>query len=250
MPIDAHVSVDQNRFPGERALEVLHQARIQQAVVFADASSEDLAGQNQYVLELARAHDVFPYFYIGGNPWTDTRPDDLLIPDNLGEYAGVRWHRWIGEKVDRDGALDEDELAWAANLMESSEFEAFVSAAAYYGLPVLFEESLAVTLEFVLRYPSLDIIVPHLGAQSGGQTNTLRAFWDKPNVYFDTSLSQLEETTLARVGTERILFGSGYPYGDPDIEIDKIDKLPIPDDAKEGMYGDNLLSLLAAFRSR
>jgi predicted TIM-barrel fold metal-dependent hydrolase len=66
-------------------------------------------------------------------------------------------------------------------------------------------------------------------------------------VYFDTSLAQLDETILARVGSERILFGSAFPYGDPEVEIDKIDRLPIPESLKEGIYGDNALSLLAGY---
>jgi predicted TIM-barrel fold metal-dependent hydrolase len=130
--------------------------------------------------------------------------------------------------------------------MESPEFEALVSAAALYNLPVIFEESFSVTLEFILRFPSLDVIVPHLGARSGGETNVMRALWDQPNVYFDTSLSTLDETALSRIGPSRILYGSGLPYGDPETELSKIDRLPVPDAVKEGIYGDNLLALLGA----
>lgn len=247
MIVDAHVNVDSKRYPVERVLGVLGEARIGQAVIFADARAEDLEIENAYVLQAARAHDLFPFFYIGGNPWTDTRTEPLELPHNIDEYAGIRWHRWIGEGIDREGALDQAELDWAINLMESSEFEAFASAAAHYALPVIFEESFAVTLEFALRYPSLDIIVPHLGARSGGQVNVLRALWDTPNVYFDTSLSQIDETTLARVGSGRLFFGSAFPYGDPEMELDKIDRLPVSEDVKEAIYGDNLLSLLSAY---
>ncbi len=250
MIVDAHVALDEHRYPVEAALKVLQQAKIQRAVVFPDAHAEDVEAQNVYVLEAARQHDLYPFYYIGGNPFTDTRPDRLELPDDLSQYAGIRWHRWIGEGIDRNGVLDQDELHWSTNLMESPEFEAFASAAAYYALPVMFEESLAVTVEFVLRCPSLDVIVPHLGARSGGQANVIRALWDTPNVYFETSLSQIEETTLSRVGTERILFGSGYPYGDPEAELDKIDRLSIPEEAKEGMYGDNLVSLISAYTAR
>jgi hypothetical protein len=246
MIVDAHVALDRERYTVEQAMQSLGAAKIQRAVVFAHPHASNVESLNAYVLEAARAHDLLPFFYLGGNPFTDTRPDVLEIPDDLSQYAGIRWHRWIGECIDRSGMLDENELQWATNLMESAEFEAFASAAAFYGLPVMFEESLAVTLEFVLRYPSLDVIIPHLGARSGGQTNVIQALWDAPHVYFETSLSQIEETTLSRVGTDRMLFGSGYPEGDPEAELDKIDRLPIPEDAKEGMYGDNLLSLLSA----
>ncbi|GAC1623320.1 MAG: hypothetical protein NVS4B2_00180 [Chloroflexota bacterium] len=248
MIVDCHVSVDANRYTVERALRVLNAARVERAIIFADAQAEGMDEQNAYVLREAQDKGLYPFFYIGGNPYTDTRPDAFVLPDNLDEYAGIRWHRWIAEGIDREGRLDRDELDWAINLMESPEFEAMASAAALYAMPVIFEESFAVTLEFALRYPALDVIVPHLGARSGGETNVLRALWDTTNVYFDTSLSQLDETSLARVGTERILYASSFPEGDPEQELDKIDRLPVSEEVKEGIYGDNVLSLLTAYR--
>ncbi|HEX6510043.1 MAG TPA: amidohydrolase family protein [Chloroflexota bacterium] len=247
MIVDAHVELDSQRYPIDRALEVLASANITNAVIFAEARSADLAEQNRYVLDVAQRHNLYPFYYIGGNPWTDSRPDELEVPENLGEYAGIRWHRWVGTGIDRQGTLDRDELEWAVSLMESPEFEAITSAAAHYNLPVMFEESLSVTLEFVLRFPSLDIVIPHLGARSGGEANVLRELWDTPNVYFDTSLAQLDEITLARVGSERIFFGSGYPQGDPSSELDKIDRLPISEEVKEGIYGDNVTALLSEY---
>lgn len=247
MIVDAHVAVDSSDFPVERAMEILSGARTSSAVIFADARSRDLDQQNRYVLEAARQYELFPFYYIGGNPYTDTRPDELTVPDELNQYAGIRWHRWVGEAIDRHGELDEAELEWAVSLMESPEFESLASAAALYSLPVIFEESFSVTIEFVLRYPALDVIVPHLGARSGGETNVMRALWDQPNVYFDTSLSALDETALSRIGPSRILYGSGLPYGDPEAELSKIDRLPVPEEVKEGIYGDNLLALLGQY---
>lgn len=248
MIIDAHVNLDSHRYPVERALRVLAQSYIQQAVVFADPEAEDLEAQNAYVLEVSRQHDLYPFYYLGGNPWSDTRPDLLELPDQIDQYAGIRWHRWIGEALDRTGIPDHNELDWAISLMDSAEFEAFVAAAAHYALPLIFEESLAVTVEFALRYPSLDIIVPHMGAYNGGETNILRALWDVPNVYLGTSLAPLSEITFSRVGVERIIFGSGFPYGNPEAELEKIERLPLADTAKEAIYGENLLTLLGGYR--
>ncbi|MDQ2744847.1 MAG: amidohydrolase family protein [Chloroflexota bacterium] len=245
MIVDAHVSIDSRQYPIDRAMEVLRGANVSEAVVFADAHAEDLTRENAYVLEVSRRFPVIPFYYLGGNPWTDTRLDSLDIPDTIVDYAGIRWHRWIGEGIDRTGELDESELDWAINLMESAEFEALVSAAAHYNLPVIFEESYAVTVEFALRYPALDVIIPHLGARSGGELNMVHALWDAPNVYFDTSLAPIDEATLQRIGTGRLLYASSYPYGDPDTELDKIDRLPIPEEVKEDIYGENILSLLS-----
>lgn len=246
MIVDAHVSIDPARYPIERAMEVLDGAKVRSAVIFADAHAEDPVAQNAYVLDAARRFDLYPFYYLGGNPYTDTRPDTLDVPDNLDEYAGIRWHRWVGEGIDRTGDLDMGEREWAVSLMESPEFEALASAAVHYGLPILFEESFAVTLELIDRFPGLDVIIPHLGARSGGEQRVLRTLWDHPNVYFDTSLARLDEGTLSRVGPSRILYGSAFPHGDPIVELDKIDDLPVPESIKEGIYGDNLVALLRA----
>src|SRR6266567_1279198 len=152
MIIDAHVSVDRERYPIDKVLSVLSASKVYRAIIFADPHAESIPEQNRYVLEAAREHDLFPFYYLGGNPWSDSRPDSLELPANLDEYAGIRWHRWVGEGFDRTGEFDRDELDWAMGLMESPEFEAFAAAAAHYNLPVLFEESLAVTVEFVLRF--------------------------------------------------------------------------------------------------
>ena len=120
MVVDAHVNVDSRRFPVENALSDLQQARVEQAVIFADPRAPDKDEANKYVLRVAKEHDLFPFFYLGGAPFTDSRPDTLDIPDDIDRYAGIRWHRWVGEGIDREGKLDEDELAWAANLMESA----------------------------------------------------------------------------------------------------------------------------------
>jgi predicted TIM-barrel fold metal-dependent hydrolase len=65
-------------------------------------------------------------------------------------------------------------------------------------------------------------------------------------VYFDSSLTRIPETTLARLGSERILFGSGFPEGDPDLELEKIEQLPVSDEVKEEIFGENVLSLLGS----
>jgi uncharacterized protein len=250
MVIDSHVRVDKDRYPIERALLALGEAKIGSAVIFADARAENIDAQNSYVLDVAGRHGLYPFYYLGGNPWTDSRPDELMVPDSLTDFAGIRWHRWVGSGIDRTGRLDRDELDWAIALMDSPDFEALMAAAVHYGMPVVFEESLGVTVEFVARYPSLDVIIPHLGARSGGELNVLRTLWDAVNVYFDASLTRVEEAMLNRLGSERILFGSSFPEGDPEREIGKIDDLTVSDEVKERIFGENLASLLVSYHAR
>jgi hypothetical protein len=58
MIVDANVGIERERYPIERALEVLGAANIRKAVVFAEAHAENLTEQNAYVLESAREYEL------------------------------------------------------------------------------------------------------------------------------------------------------------------------------------------------
>lgn len=69
-------------------------------------------------------------------------------------------------------------------------------------------------------------------------------FFDRPNVWADTALAQRWEITdfADRYGTDRILFGSDYPFGVPSQEKRKIVELFSGNDL-EAVLSGNLLRL-------
>jgi hypothetical protein len=241
--IDARVHVASRRNRTEEVLETLKQADTDTAIIFADALSDDLGAENRYVLRGAQEFDCFPFYYLGGNPFTDTRMD-LEIPVNLEEYAGLRWHGWFGEGPDLTGRVDRHELEFAVMIMESPEFESLMSALAFYDMPVMFEEDFGVTVEFVTRYENLKIIIPHMGAYSGGEENVMKRLHGNENVYFTTSHSTLDSTYARRIGPERLLYASDFPYGDPKQAIDRVRSLGFSDEDEALVFGENVERLL------
>lgn len=241
--IDAHVHISHPDRRTDKILQHLRGAGADSAIIFADAESRDLDTDNRYVLWSGQEFDCYPFYYLGGNPFTDTRMD-LEVPPNLEEYAGVRWHGWFAESADRTGRVDRHELEFAVMTMESPEFEALMSALAYYDKPIMFEEDFAVTLEFISRYPQLKVIIPHLGMLSGGSEKVVGRLSTNANVYFTTSKAPIDQAMLRRPGASRLLYASDYPYGTPLDEIEKIRALDLGDEDEALVFGENVERIL------
>lgn len=103
-------------------------------------------------------------------------------------------------------------------------------------------------------FPGLKLVVAHLG----------HGFWDEsvalakkyPDVYFDTSavisgvehievLSDDDAAELIRkLGVDRVMFGSDYPWFSPAASLEAIMKLPLEPAEKEKILGENARRIL------
>ena len=111
--------------------------------------------------------------------------------------------------------------------------------------PIVFEEDLEFTEQFVEKTKSLKLIIPHLGMLGGSPLDFLAAFKKAENIYFDTSLGN--PSTILKfvqtIGPERVLFGSDIPFGTMKQEVNKVLGLNIPDAQKEFILADNVKRL-------
>ncbi|MDP8247341.1 MAG: amidohydrolase family protein [Candidatus Tritonobacter lacicola] len=162
--------------------------------------------------------------------------NDYVIPPDLDQYSGIKWHRHPDEpKYDYSDPRCSD----------------FLGAVREYQLPVLLEEEYENTARFIERNPDLNIIIPHMGERNGG-TFKMKAFFDHPLVYFDTSTaSQFEIGWLLEIiGPRRIIFGSDVSgtaapfFNFPWIELLKIEGLKLSRKEKEMIYSRNILRIL------
>ncbi len=69
--------------------------------------------------------------------------------------------------------------------------------------------------------------------------------WRRPQLYADTAVAALPEIKdfIRRFGTDRLLFGSAYPFGSPAAELDKILSLNLPEAQTRAILGDNFRRL-------
>ncbi|OGP94890.1 MAG: hypothetical protein A2157_01865 [Deltaproteobacteria bacterium RBG_16_47_11] len=213
----------------EELLLQAEQSGVSRIVIFPFPSTA-LADEeiNERLLDGAnRIRDFIPYYYI---PET-MRP----IPDGKGFYGG-KWHwmRGIQDASSNYQALKDPKL------------EEFIDASEKIDLPIVIEEEFAFTEAFVKKTKSLKIVIPHLGMLGGNPIDFLQAFSGRENVYFDTALTSPEIMMrfIAKIGYERILFGSDIPFGTMKQELEKVLSLPIGDDKKEWILSKNLKRLI------
>ena len=179
---------------------------------------------HQYLLGLKDPEiEIYPYFFV----WNDFARADLGP-----EYVAIKWHRHP----------DEPEYQY-----DDPRCREFLKVVRQRRLPILLEESLDNTLFFLEELaPDLVVIIPHLGGLNGGYVALDRAgVWRRLQVYADTAVAATPEIKdfIRRFGTERLLFGSDYPFGQPAAELDKILDLNLPEDQNRAILGDNFRRL-------
>jgi predicted TIM-barrel fold metal-dependent hydrolase len=104
-------------------------------------------------------------------------------------------------------------------------------------------------------FPSLTAVMAHLAfGHFAACADLARAH---PNVFFDCcgvingtekqpALSDEEAVAaLRQVGTERVMFGSDYPWFDPVLDADRIQRLPLTEPEKRAILHDNAQRILA-----
>jgi predicted TIM-barrel fold metal-dependent hydrolase len=192
------------------------------------ASEQSARTAHDYLAEIGKNNDNFYPFYFVWN--------DFLIPENLSEFKGIKWHRhdWIDPEYDySDPRCDE-----------------FVKAIQKYKLPIILEESFENTKLFCDKYPDLKVIIPHLGSANGGVRNIISEFKDNQNVYVDTSLAypfQIVEAIL-QFGPDRVIFGSDMPYSNAKIELINFLEYELikqfSDEDIEKIFSKNILKLM------
>lgn len=185
---------------------------------------------NRYLLTAGdEDFPVIPYFFI----WNDFAVDQLS-----NDHQGIKWHRHPGEPVYH---YDAPECANAIEVIRERN------------LPVVLEEELKNTLRFIREIaPGVRVIIPHLGLLNGGYDALKRhGIWEMENIYADTALASASDIAdyLNRYGHERLLFGSDFPFGDPEEELEKVLQMNLPEDVQEGLVGGNLRRMLSGNRS-
>ncbi|MDD5704375.1 MAG: amidohydrolase family protein [Kiritimatiellae bacterium] len=245
--IDGHVHSGNSLLPGVKKYpkdlmwKELREVNASGAVIMAfpediyrrNNSAEERNDANAYMLEVAKGEpDIYPLYTV----WTD-----YIIPTNLDQYAGIKWHRHDNEpKYDYD----------------TPACKAFQREIARLDLPVLLEEEFEPTVRFIKDNPTLKVIIPHVGESNGG-TDKMHVFFDNPNIYFDTANidSKAIRYVYDAVGAKRMIFGTDHsatPKWDKislPVSIKRIADLGLPEEDLALIYSGNVERLFGARRA-
>jgi len=243
--IDSHVHVGRNHARWEETRPGLEALGIESAVLAADPEAYNIDGDAALPGDLSGPGGPYGLWYIGGNPFGGIRRGPARLPRDLSDFQGVEWHCYFSQGFDYGGS---DELAAAAavSLLESEAarpaleaLEAVVAAR----LPVRVTEALPVTLALIERHPEATWVIPHMGLCNGGTARVMNALAGSPRVLFDTSIVELNEALVRRVGAERVLFGSDAPMGDAGWSLRGVRGLDLPPGQIAALLGENARKL-------
>lgn len=181
---------------------------------------------NEYLLNIGNLDlKVIPYFFI----WNDFAVNQLTL-----QHKGIKWHRHPSEPVYHYGT---DKCKNAIKEIKRRN------------MPVVLEEELENTIKFINKYaPGVRVIIPHLGGLNGGyDAIAANGLWENPKVYADTALASSHEISnyIQHYGHDRIMFGSDFPFGDPEQELLKIINLGFEPDIEKAILAQNLQRLLS-----
>ncbi len=167
---------------------------------------------------------LYRYFFV----WNDFAWEDLEP-----EFVAIKWHRHANEPE------------YHYDAPRCREFLEVVRARQ---LPILLEETFHNTLLFIERLvpEGVPVIIPHLGGLNGGYTSLRQAgVWERPQIYADTALASAWEMDdyLGRFGSDRLFFGSDYPFGHPGAELAKVLSLRLPEETARSILSENFRRL-------
>ncbi len=167
---------------------------------------------------------VFPFLFM----WNDFNYKRL----DEGFY-GVKWHRHPGEPVYH---YDDPKCLEALGAIREKN------------LPIILEEEFFNTVKFIKEYAEgINVIIPHCGLLNGGYERIkAEGLWALSNVFADSALAptQVIENFIHTYGSDKLLFGSDFPFGSPFFELEKILNLDLLDHEREGILFRNVLKLL------
>lgn len=182
---------------------------------------------NAYLLTLDQQElIVYPYFFI----WNDFAVDQLTA-----QHRGIKWHRHPDEPVYN---YHDPKCRKALEVIRRRN------------MPVVLEEELENTLYFLHELAQgIRVVIPHLGLLNGGFRSLAQAgVWEMVNVWADTALASRQEILeyIRRYGSDKLMFGSDFPFGRPARELDKVSSLDLDPLVKEDILGGNFLRLQSA----
>jgi len=244
--IDARVHVSRTIAPWPKAREALRVAGIDSALLTAHPDGSQLSDDITLPLDVAGADGPWAAYYVGGNPFSGQRRGRIIIPPTLARYHALHIRCFLSPSLDFGAATtaaqwEPDSLQAA---VERDDLSAIIDAAHGLGMPVWLTEHFPVTLGLIDRFPHVRFVIPKMGAMNGGSAQVLNALAEHSQVLFDTSCGELHESIVKRIGHERVLLASGYPFNDPSEALDQVGHLDLPDDQIAAIAGGNVLALL------
>ncbi|MGY3778770.1 amidohydrolase family protein [Isobaculum melis] len=194
-------------------------------------SGNDTQTQNEITYQAMKEYPDFIEGYAFINPKNEDAVDE--VEKCLGDYKmnGCKFHSWKqGYYPDNRPELD----AIFETIQKYQKHVQMHVGTAPLSTPYIWAE-------WARKFPKVDFLFTHTGYYEFG-FSTIEAIKDLPNVWVETS-GQMDPEVLKQsvkvLGSERVAFGTDWPYKPVNIEIEKFQHLGFSDVALENIFFKN-----------
>lgn len=198
-------------------------------------SQDSMRANNDVIRDAMRA---YPDFVVG---YADIDPKDPEAFDEIGRTLGDL--RMNGVKF----------MSWkhGYNVENCPQLESVVDEICRYGVHIQIHGGASplctpyIWTPFARKHPESNFVFTHVCGREFG-TTCIELVRDLPNFFVETSAN--EEMDLLReavraLGSERVVFGTDWPYKPTNIEVDKILELGLDDKQLEDVFWRNAARL-------
>jgi len=175
-----------------------------------------------------------------------------VLPPVTGEVGGPGFF----EEMGRHGLVALRAFPEPHNyLLNRTSFGTFLDEVSERGIPFMISPERGITwqgiYDLMKEYPNLTCVVYDVGIWS--RTRFLWPLLDTyPRLHVETGMLSIQagglEETVKRFGSERLLFGSGFPMRYPEAAMLQLAHADIPDTDKQRIAADNLEELIAGVK--
>ncbi len=96
------------------------------------------------------------------------------------------------------------------------------------------------------RFSDIPIIMDHMGHRYWGES-ALAAARQQDNIWLGTTIAAFEpamvQAAVDAIGANRVVFGSNAPRAYPDLAVESIRRLNLPDADEAAIFGENLATI-------
>ncbi|MGX8700510.1 amidohydrolase family protein [Caproiciproducens sp.] len=235
MIFDAHNHIGQKKgmsFPVEELISRMDKAGVDKAVVFSFPEQID----NAYVAESVRRYPDRLVGFATVNPWSlDTETELKRAVEDYG-MVGLKLHPV------RHGYAADNHTVLDPVLALCEEYK--LPVLAYGGADTLSAPNMYE--EMALTFPNVDILLAH-GGQMYETKSAIGVVKRQPNLYIECSrmFANRVESLVKENLLDKLIFGTDSPYGDFELEMDKV-RIVVENEAdREKVFSRNLQKLLA-----
>ena len=241
MIIDAHIHIGKwsdlffnYESTVEQAIDVMKAAGVDAALAMpTDATS------NSELFAKVFENPAYKFYYMAWiNP--DDNELDSFLEENIDNISAFKIHPSIQRR-----RITDDSYAKYLALAEEKKKPVIVHCGRWQDIA-----SYKFPLEAAEKYPELPVVLAHLGGDQPGLFLECAEAVKKgnyKNVYLGTESVRefyFVNKLVHTVGAERVIFGSDYNLGLPNMYIPIIESLDIPAGDKDLIFSKNILSLI------